>query len=115
MNATQPQAIPERLSVLVTLAHMLEKLEHSTQRVSAAQYRSVAVRLADELGKVPVDDAFHAVLAAYPSAAQLYENVQYRHAGLCRSPLEWALASELQARDAIGRAARRDSDATRGH
>jgi hypothetical protein len=106
MNAIQPKAIPERLSVLVTLAHMLEKLENSTQPFSATQYRSVALRLADELGRVPVDDPFQAVLAAYPSTAQLYENLQYQHAGLCRSPLEQALAAELQARDAIGRAAR---------
>ena len=49
----------------------------------------------------------HPVLDAHPAASQVYENLHYGHAGLCRSPLEWALGAELRAREAIERAARR--------
>jgi hypothetical protein len=47
------------------------------------------------------------VLGAHPAAAELYENLQYEHAGLCRSPLEAALNAELLAGAAIQRAMRR--------
>jgi hypothetical protein len=53
------------------------------------------------LRAVPNDAALDAVLEASPSTAQLYENMQYEHAGLCRSPLEAALEAELAARAAI--------------
>jgi hypothetical protein len=43
------------------------------------------------------------VLRAFPAAAELYENVQYAHAGLCRQPLEAALNAELLTRAAIAR------------
>jgi hypothetical protein len=46
------------------------------------------------------------VLDAYPAAAQLYENQNYQHAGLCRSPLEASLDAELRARQVIDRARR---------
>jgi hypothetical protein len=36
-------------------------------------------------------------------AAELYENVQYAHAGLCRQPLEAALNAELLARSTLAR------------
>jgi len=44
------------------------------------------------------------VLAEFPAAAQLYENQHYQHAGLCRSPLDPALAAEMQARQWIEQA-----------
>ena len=39
-----------------------------------------------------------ALLDTHPAAAELYENTVYQHAGLCRSPLDPALAAERQAR-----------------
>ncbi|WP_280152669.1 hypothetical protein [Piscinibacter sp. XHJ-5] len=107
MNATPSKAIPDRLAVVVTLAHVLEQLEASRTSVGADQYRSVVRRLADELASVPADSALRAVLDAHPAASQLYENLNYRHAGLCRSPLEHALGAELRAKEAIERARRR--------
>jgi len=103
MNATPSRALPQHLVVVLTLAHVLEQMERSAQ-VGADQYRSVVQRLSDELAKVPADAALQAVLDAHPAAAEVYENLNYRHAGLCRSPLEWAMRAELSAKEAIARA-----------
>lgn len=77
--------------------------------VGAAQYRSVVRHLADELSELPHGEALTALLDACPAAAQLYENLQYQHAGLCRSPLNAALDAELAARKIIEQAMRRDA------
>jgi hypothetical protein len=50
------------------------------------------------------------VLATFPCTAELYENMQYEYAGLCRSPLEHATHAEVEARRAI-EAARRAPEA----
>ena len=109
MNAIPSKAIPDHLTVVLTLAHLLERMEGSQAPVGPDQYRSVARRLAEALAGVPSDAALQAVLDAHPAASQVYENLHYRHAGLCRSPLEWALGAELRAREAIERAARRSA------
>jgi len=100
MNATQPRMLPERLSVAFTLAHLLQKLDVS-QTTAPDQYRSVVSRLSEELGRLPMDDDLQAVLNTFPAAAELYENLNYQHAGLCRSPLERALAAEVKTREVI--------------
>jgi len=105
MNATPSRALPEHLAVVLTLAHVLEQLERSPH-VAAEQYRAVVQRLADELARVPADADLHAVLDTHPAAAEVYENLNYGHAGLCRSPLEWAMRAELSAREIIDRVAR---------
>ncbi|WP_119155707.1 hypothetical protein [Caldimonas tepidiphila] len=107
MNIIQAQRIPPHLEIVVVLARLLERLERSPAGVSPAQYRDVAERLRQALEAAPADAALQAVLDAFPAAAELYENLHYRHAGLCRTPLEPALAAELLAREVIGRAARR--------
>jgi hypothetical protein len=86
---------------LVVLARILDRLERSAQPIDAEQYRAVAGRLAAELEGVPRDAALEAVLETFPAVAEMYENLNYRHAGLCRSSLEPALAAELAARAAI--------------
>jgi hemoglobin-like flavoprotein len=103
MNAIPSKALPQHLAVVLTLAHVLQKMEGSTQ-VSAEQYRSVVQHLSEALSTVPSDAALHAVLDAHPAAAELYENLQYEHAGLCRSPLEWSMRAEQRAKDTIERA-----------
>jgi hypothetical protein len=55
---------------------------------------------------VPHDAELDAVLARVPAAAELYENLNYQHAGLCRSPLDASLAAEAAARAAIDKARR---------
>ncbi|RYY69508.1 MAG: hypothetical protein EOO24_50805, partial [Comamonadaceae bacterium] len=70
---------------------MLERLDGSAVPVDAAQYRGVVEHLAEALQSGLPRPMLEAVLQASPAAAELYENLQYRHAGLCRSPLEPAL------------------------
>jgi hypothetical protein len=94
MNTTVPKN-------LVMLARMLERLDRSAVAVDPQQYRDVVEHLAEVLQAMPRDAALEAVLEASPSTAELYENLQYAHAGLCRSPLETSLNAELAARAAI--------------
>jgi predicted NAD/FAD-binding protein len=86
---------------LVMLARMLERLDRSSVAVDPQQYRGVVEHLGEVLLSVPHDAALEAVLEASPATTELYENLQYQHAGLCRSPLERALNAELAARKVI--------------
>lgn len=94
---------------LVVLARMLERLERSAVAVDAQQYRALVQHLEAELASVRADAQLQAVLDNFPAAAELYENLHYAHAGLCRSPLEPALAAEVQVRALIERL-RREAD-----
>jgi len=91
---------------LVLLAQVLERLEGSGRVIDPDQYRALVGRLADELKATPHDAGVDAVLANFPAASELYENLNYEHAGLCRSPLETGLAAEAAARKAIAGARR---------
>ena len=113
MQVTQTVRIPGRLVPLAMLARLLQRLEASEQPVSAEQYRLVVDRLAQELQTAPQGAEFDAVLEAYPAARELYENLHYQHAGLCRSPLEPALNAELEAVRVIARAAGRNGSRSR--
>jgi hypothetical protein len=86
---------------LVTLARMLERLDRSGVPVDPQQYRGVVEHLSELLRTLPHDAGLEAVLEASPATAELYENLNYQHAGLCRSPLDPALDAEVAARDAI--------------
>ncbi|HXE47701.1 MAG TPA: hypothetical protein VN663_04975 [Ramlibacter sp.] len=92
---------------LILLAGMLERLERSARAVDGEQFRAVAARVAAELEAAPHDAGLEAVLENCPAVAEIYENINYQHAGLCRSALEPALAAELAARVAIDAARRR--------
>ncbi|MEW6704029.1 MAG: hypothetical protein AB1430_04180 [Pseudomonadota bacterium] len=105
-KALKPVAIPASLTVVAALAQLLQRLELSREPVSADQYRSVVRRLADALHEAAPGEALEALLNAFPAAAELYENLNYQHAGLCRAPLEAALNAELAARQWIARLAR---------
>ena len=104
------QTLPDNLQVTLTLASLLEGLERSKIPVDADQYRTVAQRLAGEFARIAPGPEFFAILDEFPAASQLYENLQYEHAGLCRVPLDTALAAEVRAKDAI-EIARRKGDA----
>lgn len=86
---------------LVALAKMLEQLERSPQAVDADQFRFVVDHIKAALESAPRDATLEAVLATFPATAELYENMQYEHAGLCRSPLDVAMKAEMAARSAI--------------
>jgi hypothetical protein len=109
MNATKPQLSKTSLTVTHVLAELLERLEHSTQPVSAGQYRSVVMHLIDELVDVEPGTRLRALLDSHPAAPEIYENVNYQHAGLCRSALDAAMAAESQAKQAIARAMSRNA------
>lgn len=103
---TPVQSIPANL---LLLAQLFERLDRSAAAVDGAQYRDVAQRLAREIEQTRDAAAVQTLLAASPAAAELYENMHYAHAGLCRSPLEAALAAEKSARSAIAAASRSSS------
>lgn len=112
MKTSHSTQSPARLAVAVLLSQLLERLDRSAEPVGAEQYRSVVRHLNDELEELGTENALSALLDAYPSAAELYENLNYRHAGLCRSPLDLSLACEQQARALIQRVRRTGGLAT---
>lgn len=102
--AAGPQLLGMNTTVsknLVLLARMLERLDRSAVAVDPQQYRGVVDALSEVLRTVPHDAGLEAVLEASPATAELYENLNYAQAGLCRSPLERSLNSELSARALI--------------
>ncbi len=98
MIADQTPDLADRQAVILPLAAMLQKLEMSSVAVDPVQYRSVVSRLGELLAVTALDPRLDSILKAYPAAAELYENIQYEHAGLCRSPLEASVSSEQQVR-----------------
>ena len=83
---TNSYPLTTSLTVTHVLAELLERLERSVVPVGPEQYRSVVQHLVDELNAVESDSALHALLDSHPAAAELYENVNYQYAGLCRQP-----------------------------
>jgi len=106
MNTTQPVTPKARLAVAHLLAQLLERLDRSAEPVGAEQYRSVVRHLAEEFEELQSQQGLSALLDAFPSAAELYENLNYAHAGLCRSSLDLSMNAEQQARQLIERARR---------
>jgi hypothetical protein len=104
MNASHTTSA--HMTNLVTLSELLERLERSAVPVAPEQYRSVVLHLVQEFGDVTPDPALAALLDTHPAAAEVYENLNYQYAGLCRSTLDVALDAEVKARDAIARAMR---------
>lgn len=95
---------------LVTLVQVLRKMERSSVPVDADQYRSVIAQITAALRDHPHDTALESLLAAVPELAELYENLNYELAGLCRSPLEASVGAEQTARAVLAKAAaRRDA------
>ena len=91
------------LTVTHVLAELLERLEHSSEPVSPEQYLSVVNHLVEAFDNVTPGMELGALLDTHPAAAELYENINYQYAGLCRSPLESSLCAEQQARQVIER------------
>ena len=92
---------------LVVLARVMERLERSSVPVDPEQYLAVVGHLTTELEVAQRDAALEAVLENFPATAELYENLHYQHAGLCRSPLDLALPAEVDARSVIDTVRRR--------
>ncbi|KIQ37525.1 hypothetical protein RT97_00080 [Variovorax paradoxus] len=117
MNTTHNPSPKTDLAVTQVLAQLLERLEHSAVPVGAEQYRSVVEHLVHEFEDVAPGAELGRLLDAYPAASEVYENLNYHHAGLCRSALDVSLAAEVSAREAIARAmgaAKTNKDKTHG-
>jgi len=106
MQASTRIEIPQRLGTLLILAQLLERLERSEAPVGADQYRSVVRNLARELDTVERDESFKKLLTVFPATSELYENLQYDQAGLCRSHLDASLEAEIEAKAVLARAAK---------
>ncbi len=106
MTTTQTPSSSTSLTVTHVLAELLERLEHSAEPVGPEQYLSVVSHLVQAFGDVTPGTELGALLDTHPAAAELYENINYQYAGLCRSPLEISLSAEQQARQVIERAMR---------
>lgn len=104
MDAKSIQLSPQ-MSVVATLAALLERVDQSGVAPDAAQYQKLIQRLDSELAVVDGDPTLPAVLDAFPILAQIYENQHYEQAGLCRAELDAATAAELEARQLLLRAA----------
>lgn len=104
MSSVIKLSVPTELLSLVRLAQLLQAVEH--RAVDPHQYRLLAQKLGAELQAHQGHEALPALLDHFPAASELYENVQYAHAGLCRAPLEMSLQSELAAREVLGRVGR---------
>jgi hypothetical protein len=100
VRAIKTVTLPERYRTLLTLARLLDHLERQPAP-PADQYRSVVQHLNLELAAIPPGEELDMLLQAFPATAELYENLQYAHAGLVRSDLDRSLQAELQARELI--------------
>jgi hypothetical protein len=96
-------AVPAELLSLVRLAQLLQALEGQGHAADPHQYQLLVQKLAAELREQQGHEMLAGLLDHFPAAAEVYENLQYGHAGLVRAPLETSLASELAARDLLGR------------
>jgi hypothetical protein len=95
--------VPSELLSLGRLAHLLQTLEGQGRAADPHQYKLLVEKLAAELREHQGHEALPALLDHFPAAAEVYENLQYAHAGLCRVPLEVSLTSELAARSLLER------------
>ena len=104
MTTSTKRPLPAHLQDVTALASLLERMEREPLRASAAQFRDLARRLSLLLDSAEPGAELDAMLQAFPATAELYENLRYASAGLCRAPLERSLNAELAATRAINRA-----------
>lgn len=106
MSTPNVESTRSSVHTAFSLAHLLESIDRSSAPVDATQYRIVVSRLKRALSGALPEAALTAVLATYPSAAELYENMHYAISGLSRSPLESSVSSEVLATQLLARFAR---------
>ncbi|MFG6467077.1 hypothetical protein [Roseateles sp. BYS87W] len=98
--------VPHELLSLARLAQLLQGLEGQGRAAHPHQYQLLVRKLSAELLTHQGHEALPTLLDHLPAAAEVYENLQYGHAGLVRAPLEASLASELAVRDVLERVRR---------
>ncbi len=95
--------VPKELLGVARLAQLLEAVEQGGARFDAGQYRALVQRLQQALQAVAGHAGLGALLDHFPAASQVYENLQYESAGLCRTQLDLAAATEAAARSLLQR------------
>jgi hypothetical protein len=108
--SVRAQALPARLRDLAVLAALLERIERDARRPDPEQYRQLVDRIRAQLQALPMDAALDAMLAGFPATAEIYENLRYELAGLCRAPLAHSVGTERAARDLLSRVGREPPD-----
>ena len=103
MAPTDIDFTQERIAALVRLVTVLQHFESGRLPFDAGQYHSIARQVTSALRRNDGSPALQAVLDASPIAAELYENLHYDQAGLARSPLDQAVAAELEATHLLAR------------
>jgi hypothetical protein len=107
MSSPNVDSIRESVHTAFWLAHLLEYMEHHGGAFDAQGYRNVVSRLQELLqGPLP-EAALAAVLRRYRSAAEVFENLNYAHAGLSCASLECKVLSEVLAARLIQRVSQR--------
>jgi hypothetical protein len=106
MQSTAPTPVSTRFQVLAAMGQLLERLERLPRGASPEQYRDVVLKVQALLGDAEPGAELDALLSSLPATAELYENLRYAQAGLCRSPLDASLEAELAARASLRRSAR---------
>ena len=107
LNAEKAASEQIDLQSAAVLAATLERLEREPGAPDPEQYRLLVTQLGRLLQMLEGHRGLRALLAHYPGAAQLYENLQYEHAGLCLQPLDRSLAAEGLTRKLLGQVATR--------
>ena len=105
MTVRNPERTNAEVESMIELAQLLERIERNPGSVNADQYRSVVDRLSASLKAAPPDEVLEGLLSSSPATAELYENLNYQHSGLSRSPLDQAVQAELAAGEALKRLA----------
>jgi hypothetical protein len=98
--------VPTELLPLARLAQLLQGLEGRGRAADPHQYQLLVQKLSAELRAHQAHEALSGLLDHFPAAAEVYENLQYAHAGLVRAPLEMSLTSELATRGLLERVRR---------
>ncbi len=98
--------VPTELLPLVRFAQLLQALDGQGGAADPHQYQLLVQKISAELRTHQAQAALPGLLDHLPAAAEIYENLQYAHAGLCRAPLELSLTSEMAARGLLERVRR---------
>ena len=97
MPSPPMESIRASVHTAFSLAHLLGRIERSGAAIDAESYRTVVARLQEALAGPLPDAALAAVLRSYPSAAEVFENMNYASAGLSCASLECKVSSEVLA------------------
>lgn len=99
-------SVPIELRPFMRLALLLQALDGQGGAADPHQYRLLVQKVAAQLQAQQGHEALPGLLDHLPASAEIYENLQYGHAGLVRAPLEASLTSELATRQLLERVRR---------